>query len=103
MVDGVAGRGLIAGCDGVGGGGIAGAGGSGAVAVGRGLLSWDLLKTMALREAPAAADAAATMASVVLDIFNLKCYERLNAGSSHRCRKNDKNEGVNAAGDRTPE
>lgn len=83
IVDGVVGIGLTGVCEGVGGGGSVDVGGKGAVGVGDALLSRGLLKTMALREAPAAADAAATMARVVFDMSvhsQANCKTRIEEG-----------------------
>lgn len=84
IVDGVAGGGGTAGYEGVGAAGTVGVGGSGAVADAGGLLSLGRANTTALREAPAAAEAAATMASVV---FDMAVRERKNKGSLERQRR----------------
>lgn len=68
MVEGIEGSGLMTDCEGIGGGGIVAVGDDGVVGVGAGLLSRGRLNTTALKDAPAAAEAAATIARVVFDI-----------------------------------
>lgn len=67
-VEGVVGVAGMLGYDGEGGGGTVGVEGNGAVVVGGSLDSLGREKTIALNDAPAAAEAAATIASVVLDM-----------------------------------